>query len=543
MVLGALAEGFGLLMIVPIATMAINGGASGVAQFLPLPTSWTSDHRFLAALALFVAAMGLRSILLYARDLLLAKLQADYDADLKLRAAATLAHRGWLFASSIGQAGMQSLLMNDVPRVGRACSYMQSIAVAAAMLAVQLALAMILSPALTLVAIAFIAVSFLLSIGLTRRGVRSGHAIGESLELSADAGFRIHSALKTALAQGTVDPFLNEYRHSLRGLTSVVIDFTRDYAFTRYAAALGAAVAAAFILFVGDRLLGLPFGVLVASLALFARMSAPAQSLQLSIFRLSGEAPAFAAIEHRLGKLDAPTGPQQHRPEALEWANLDVRDAHFEHEHGLGLRGADFRLSRGEWLGISGPSGAGKTTLVDLVAGLMRPHRGSIRIDGVPLEGDTLARWRAGIGYVGQEGSVFDDSMRGNLLAEGAAATEEEMWRALEVVGLADRVRALINGLDESVGDRGSHLSGGERQRLVIARALLRRPSLLILDEATAALDPAAESELLGRLRGLQPRPAALVVAHRESTLRHCDSVVTIQHGESMPLEPLTLAE
>ena len=542
MILGAVAEGFELLMIVPIASIAINGGTTGFAQFLLLPTSWTSDQRFLAALALFVAAMGVRSILLYARDLLLAKLQADYDADLKLRAAATLAHRGWLFASSIGQAGMQSLLLNDVPRVGRACSYMQSMAVAAAMLAVQLALAMILSPPLTLVAIAFIAVSFLLSMGLTRRGARSGRAMGESLELSSDAGFRIHSALETALAQGTVDPFLNEYRHSLRGLTSVVTEFTRDYAFTRYAAALGAAVAAAFILFVGDRLLGLPFAVLVASLALFARMSAPAQSLQLSIFRLSGEAPAFAAIQQRLGKLDAPTGRNQHRPESLDWTNLDFRDARFEYGGGLGLRGADFRLSRGQWLGIEGPSG-GKTTLVDLVAGLIAPQRGSIWIDGVRLEGDALWRWRAGIAYVGQEGSVFDDSVRGNLLAEGAAATEEQIWRVLDMVGLADRVRAFRNGLDESVGDRGSHLSGGERQRLVLGRALLRRPSLLILDEATAALDPAAEAELLARVRKLQPRPAALIVAHRQSTLNHCDSVVAIQHGEVSPPDPFTAAE
>jgi ABC-type multidrug transport system fused ATPase/permease subunit len=110
-------------------------------------------------------------------------------------------------------------------------------------------------------------------------------------------------------------------------------------------------------------------------------------------------------------------------------------------------------------------------------------------------------------------------------------ATDDELWRMLELVGLSERIRALPGGLDENVGDRGSQLSGGERQRLVIVRALLRRPTLLILDEATAALDPDAEAELLGRLKELEPRPAALVVAHRESTLKHCDSVLAIQHG------------
>jgi ATP-binding cassette subfamily C protein len=143
-----------------------------------------------------------------------------------------------------------------------------------------------------------------------------------------------------------------------------------------------------------------------------------------------------------------------------------------------------------------------------------------------------LDRWRAGLAYVGQDGNLFNDSVRGNLLAEGAAASDDKLWQMLDTVGLGDRIRAFPSGLDESVGDRGSQLSGGERQRLVIARALLREPRLLILDEATAALDPESEAALLERLRALKPRPAALLVAHRESTLAHCDSVLRIRHGK-----------
>ena len=179
---------------------------------------------------------------------------------------------------------------------------------------------------------------------------------------------------------------------------------------------------------------------------------------------------------------------------------------------------------------LTGPSGAGKTTLADLIAGLLQSQGGVLAVDGGPLAGETLRRWQASLAYVGQEGSLFDDSVRGNLLADGAKPSEEELWGALEAVGLAARVRALPGGLDERVGDRGTQLSGGERQRLVIARAWLRKASLLILDEATAALDPASETALLQRLRTLDPRPAALIVAHRPSTLAHCDSVLTIRH-------------
>ncbi len=180
---------------------------------------------------------------------------------------------------------------------------------------------------------------------------------------------------------------------------------------------------------------------------------------------------------------------------------------------------------------MSGASGGGKTTLVDLVAGLLAPAEGRITIDGRGMA-ELLEGWRRAIAYVGQEGNVFNDSVRGNLLAEGGASDEQGLWQALELVGLGERIRALPRGLDEVVGDRGSQLSGGERQRLVLARAVLRKPSLLILDEATAALDQQAEARLIERLQACDPRPAAILVAHRNSTLSHCDLVLVLRHGE-----------
>jgi ATP-binding cassette subfamily C protein len=530
MMLGALAEGFGLLMIVPLATIAIGGGNAAALRFAPWAASLSREQWFTAALALFLAAMGARSLLLFARDTLLARLHAEYEASLRLRAAATLADHGWPFASRIGQPGMQSLLLNDVPRATEAVNYLQQMAVGATMLLVQLTLTSILSPALTLVALAFLGLGWLISVRFTRRGVRSGLAIVGAMEESAGSGFRLQAGLKAALAQGTVPAFLAEYRRVLAGAAGQFTQFARDYSTAQQAAALGAALVAAVLLLVGVRMLALPFPVLVASLVLFARMSGPAQLLQNSAIRAAAYAPAFAAIEQRLGPLDWSV-PAPAAGESLDWNKLELADAAFEHQSGLGLKSASIELERGAWLGIRGASGAGKTTLIDLVAGLLPPQTGSILVDGRPLDGEVLERWRSAIAYVGQEGSVFSDSVRGNLLAEGANADDVDLWQVLETVGLGARIRAFAAGLNESLGDRGSQLSGGERQRLVIARALLRQPSLLIFDEATAALDPESEAELIGRLKALSPRAAAILVAHRESTLNHCDSVVSIQHG------------
>jgi ATP-binding cassette subfamily C protein len=529
MLLGALAEGFGLLMIVPIATLAIGGTAGSVSHYLPWLTGWPADQRLIAALGLFLAVMAARSLLLFARDRLLAKLGADYEASLRLRSAGTLGGRGWPFASRVGQAGMQSLLLNDVPRAAEAASLAGQMGVGASMLLVQLALTFLLSPGLTLVAVLFLAAGWLLSLRFTRRGVESGLAIADAMEDSAGSGFRLHAGLKAALAQGTLPAFLAEYRSSLDCTAAQLTRFATDYGFARQAAAFGAALVAAVLLLVGVRVLALPFPVLAASLILFARMSAPAQVLQSSAVRFSAYAPSFGAIERRLGPLKGSMPPEPRHP-PLNWERLCLSDASFEHQPGFGLSAASLELRDGQWLGISGVSGAGKTTLIDLVGGLLQPMDGRIDVDGRALEGETLERWRAGLAYVGQEGNVFNDSVLGNLLAEGVAAGEAELWRALDLVGLAERVRAFAGGLDESVGDRGSQLSGGERQRLVLARALLRSPGLLILDEATSALDPEGEATVLERIKAIEPRPAALIVAHRDSTLRHCDSVLAIQH-------------
>jgi ATP-binding cassette subfamily C protein len=529
MLSGAVAEAFGLLMIVPLATIATGSSSASLGRFTGWADNFPADQRLLIVLALFIGAMGLRSLLLYARDVELARLEADYVASLRLRSAATLARKGWSFASRIGQAGMQSLLLNDVPRAGLAINHVQALLVAAVMLAVQLTLAAILSPKLTLVALLILVAGALLSVSWMRRGVESGMALSETAEDSTSSGFRLHAGLKAALAQGTVHPFLDEYRTSLAGVTDRNVQFTRDFSAARQMGALGAALAAALLLFVGVQVLALPFPVLIASLVLFARMSAPAQGLQQSAQLVAAHAAAFTAIEQRLGPLGPPAAAAPSaRP--LEWRELRLDGVAFEHQPSLGLPATSLRLKRGEWIGLAGVSGAGKTTLVDLVVGLLSPEAGTISADGRPLGGERLEQWRAGLAYVGQDGAVFNDSVRGNLLAEGAAADEDALWRALDLAGLATRVRAFPQGLDESVGDRGSVLSGGERQRLVLARALLRNPTLLILDEATAALDAKGEAQLLKRLRALKPRPAAIVIAHRESTLRHCDSVIELQH-------------
>jgi ATP-binding cassette subfamily C protein len=533
MVAGSVAEGFGLLMIVPLAAIAL-GQASQLPQWIAAPLQgFDPDRALLAAAALFLLAMALRAMLLVWRDSLRGRLEASYRASLQLRAAATLAQAGWTQASRIGQAGMQSLLLNDVPRAVLCVAFLLDFAVASIFLSVQVVLAAFLSPALALFALVVLAPALILLRASSRRLGRSGEALTRGAEDSTASGIRLHSGLKSALAQGSIGQFLGEYRASLDRLAGEYSRFARDLALSRQLSAFATGVAAVLLLVVGARLLELPFPVLAASLVLFARMAAPAVGLLQSAQQAIATAPAFSAIERRLGPLQSESIDEGSAVPALDWSRAELKDGAFFHDSGRGVSPVSLTLERGAWLGLRGPSAAGKTTLADLIVGLHQPQQGSLLVDGNALYGERLAQWRSGIAYLGQDGLVFADSVAANLAAGQSAIDAAAMWDVLEAVGLAERVRSFATGLHQPLGEGGSTLSGGERQRLLVARAMLRRPTLIILDEATAALDPEAEVGVLSSLRRLDSRPAAVIIAHRDSTLGHCETVVDIRHSPS----------
>jgi ATP-binding cassette subfamily C protein len=196
------------------------------------------------------------------------------------------------------------------------------------------------------------------------------------------------------------------------------------------------------------------------------------------------------------------------------------------------LRGVSLAVRRGESLGIVGPTGAGKSTLVDLIVGLLPPSAGRVRIDGVDLAGRERA-WRRHVGYVPQAIVLLDDTLRRNVALgiHDRDIDEARVAAALRVAQLAPSMAALPDGLDTVLGERGVRLSGGERQRVGIARALYHDPDVLVLDEATAALDTATEAAVADALRALRGEKTVLLIAHRLSTVRPCDRIAVISEG------------
>jgi ATP-binding cassette subfamily B protein len=195
------------------------------------------------------------------------------------------------------------------------------------------------------------------------------------------------------------------------------------------------------------------------------------------------------------------------------------------------LRGVTFRAEPGEMVALVGPSGAGKTTISQLVPRIYDVRSGAVRVGGEDVRAVTQQSLRERIGVVSQEAHMFHDTIRGNLRYAQPAATEQELWAAIDAAQIGELVRSLPDGLDTLVGDRGYRLSGGEKARLAIARLLLKAPEIVILDEATAHLDSESEAAVQAALAAALSGRTSLVIAHRLSTILNADKVLVIDDG------------
>jgi len=195
------------------------------------------------------------------------------------------------------------------------------------------------------------------------------------------------------------------------------------------------------------------------------------------------------------------------------------------------LRDVTFRAEPGQMIALVGPSGAGKTTISQLVPRLYDARAGAVRVGGYDVRDVTQRSLRAAVGVVTQEAHLFHDTVRANLAFARPDATDDQMWSALDAAQVGGLVRGLPDGLDTVVGDRGHRLSGGEKQRLAIARLLLRAPGVVILDEATAHLDSESEAAVQQALAAALAGRTSLVIAHRLSTIRDADQILVIDGG------------
>ena len=292
-------------------------------------------------------------------------------------------------------------------------------------------------------------------------------------------------------------------------------------------------------LWIGYRKLGIAPAELIVLVLLFGRTLAVMNKMQRKVQDLSVDESALVAmrklIESAEHEVETPGGSREPKLER----SIELRGVRLAYDGAPVFDGLDLEIPRGGITAIIGASGAGKTTIVDLVTGLVRPDAGQVVVDGVPLGELHLSRWRRCIGYVTQETMLFNDTIRTNVTLGDPELGDDDVERALRDAGAAGFVHARPEGLAAPVGERGALLSGGQRQRIAIARALVGRPALLILDEATAALDPDAEAAVWATVAELRGKTTIVAISHQPALLGVADRTYRIEKHHAIRVEPV----
>jgi len=544
----ALTQGIGLLLLVPLLEAAGVSKASSAGGLVELARNSLGalgvPLTLGALLVTYVVVVALTAVLTAYQSVRLVRYRLEFVDGQRRRLYRSIARAEWRHVLGLRQSDLLTALTVDVNWVGQGTLAALSLGVAAVVMAVQLAVALRISPAVTGLAALTGGVLATLVWPLVGRSRRLGRelVVHNRRVLASVAGFL--DGLKLAKAHGLESGHLNSFDSAIAGARRSQIDFAKASATaTAVQLALTAVVLAVLVDVAVDHL-HLALSELLVLAFIFTRLVPQITSAQSQIQTLAQALPAFDELrgviadcgeaaevgERRLALSASPRQPLvledrlSFKAVSFSYLRPDGRPVEVLHE-------VSFDLPARSTTALVGPSGAGKTSLADLAVGLLSPTSGNVLVDGLALSGDAVASWRDAIAMVPQEAFLFHESIRTNLLWARPEASEVNIWQALATAAAEQFVRGLPEGVDTVVGDRGARLSGGERQRIALARALLRQPALLVLDEATNSLDAGNETLILDALVQLHGQVTMLVIAHQPSTIRHADQVITVDHG------------
>ena len=539
LLLAGLAQGVGLLMLIPLLDLVgIEVGAGTASWFvqmieqalriLGVPVSLAT------VLLLFVLVMGCRALLDRSSKLAAAALQIELAADVKQRLYNSIIRSNWLFFTQNRASDFTHVITDQVMRMTAAMDGLLRMVATAIMGLVYVILSVTLSP---LLSILVLSVGLLLFVAF-RNYNEEAHTLGrrwqEVMQSVYAALSESFSAMKVVKSHGLEDRQTQSFSHLTDGLVAVYRAVFKARADLGFLLSISSVVLLSIFVYFALTVLQVSAAVLLMLIYLFSRLLPTFTGLQSQYQQVANVLPAFEAITDLQVRSDAAQEQAQRSKPVRFEHELRLENVSFRYEDRSdlpALSNVELTVACGKTTAIVGPSGSGKTTVADLIIGLIEPSKGRILVDDSPLDSAWLHNWRDQVAYVPQEGFLFHDTLRANLRVLRPEASDEELMEALKFAVADEFVGRLPEGLDTVLGDRGVRLSGGERQRLALARALLRRPALLVLDEATSALDSESEAKVQQAVEQLHGTVTILVIAHRLSSVRNANVIYVLDQG------------
>ena len=438
----------------------------------------------------------------------------------------------WVAFSRYRLSDLLETLVEQVDHLGLAARSLLRLTSSVAVSLAYIVVALRLSVPMTALALGGGALISVLLLGRRRRVEALGVSHTEAFKELYAALTEAFTAMKTIKSHNSEARHLHELRVASEHVKSVYRNVARTEASTRQAFEVGLVTLLALSAYLAVAVLRMPPAELAAMLFVFARVGPQISGLHGQYQWLLTELPSFAVVSaleaesHGAGTAVESTGAPVTFARAVE-----LEAVSFAYGAELVLNDVSIRVGAGQTVAVVGPSGAGKSTVADVLLGLLEPARGQVVVDGRVIDPASRRSWRDLVGYVPQETVLFHTTIRANLLWAAPDASEADLEAVLRASAAWSFVSAMPRGLDTVVGDRGSLLSGGERQRLALARALVRKPRLLILDEATSSLDSENERVIEHAIDRLHGQTSIVLITHRLSTVRRADVIYVLDAG------------
>lgn len=541
-----LAEGVGLSVLLPLLNMAMEGqgqaapasdnefsqsvrGALGVLGIAPSLGNM---------LLIVVFAIGCKSLLL-----LFAKRQVGYTAarlatDLRLELLRAIMRSRWEYFLGQPVGKLTNALATEAARASESFVNGATALTFLAQAVVYGAVAIAVSWRATLTGIVAGAVIIGLShslVRITKKAGRKQTSVLLSLMATMTDTLGSVKPLKGMGREHLADAVLSMETTRLnralerQALGSALLESTQEFLF---------ALIIAGGIYVALAEFAMPFATVMVLVVVVGQMVALLGKVQKQYQKMTLSESAYWSMQRTIAEAQAEEEELRGGERPVLATRLCMEGVCFAYDERRVLDDLSLEIPAGELVTLIGPSGAGKTTVVDLLIGLIRPDAGRITLDGTPLDSMDIKQWRRSIGYVPQETLLLHESIAHNVSLGDSELSQADIEHALRAAGAWDFVSALPEGMHSNVGERGGRLSGGQRQRIVIARALVRRPQLLILDEATSALDAESAEAVRQTLERLRGSLTILTITHESGLVDIADRVYRLESGRAVRQSP-----
>ena len=546
LMLASLTEGVSILLLVPILQV-IGREVGTLSVALPAPFrnfDGESIRLGLVSILLFlVAAVSLRAALMRAKDVYMAGLMNDMSNGLRISLFESIGRARWGFLAKTRGSDLNHALTADIDRVQSASYQLLLLAQGIVMLSAYVVICLLISPMMTLWATLIGVAALVLMAPLRRRSAASGATLTNQRQGQYRIVSEFVTGLKVAKSFNAEPGHVRNLTATLGAMADVQLQYARLSTLGGMAFQIFSIIGLAIFIYLAFALMHLPLAGIIVMILVFMRLAPRFMGLQTNLQGVLVNISAFHAMQALQAACDQEreTLPADERPAPDLTEAIAFDSVTFRYDQGGGpdiLRNVSIEIPAGQITAFIGPSGSGKSTLADLLLGLLEPSAGRVRIDGTVLDAANRRAWRDHVAYVPQDVFLLHDTIAQNLMLGAEDADETAMWAALEAAHAAPFIRSLPEGLQTVVGDRGVRLSGGERQRIALARALLRRPSLLILDEATSALDWENQMLIARSIEALRGKMTIVTIAHRPSMIAFADWVVAIEYGKVVEYGP-----